>query len=69
MSYRTPPNITPAPLQNLHTTPLQKRHPAFNAGSVVDERGKRKGYNTFVLMKSARVITLPRQEIPHRGAG
>jgi hypothetical protein len=45
------------------------RHPALNAGSVVDERGKRKAYNDLVLMKSARVITFPRQEIPHRGAG
>jgi hypothetical protein len=36
-----------------------------NAGSVVDERGNRKAYNDLVLMKSARVITFTRQEIPH----
>ena len=56
----------------LKARPSQKRHPARylrhpkgDAGSVVDERGRRKAYTALVLMKRACVITFPRREIPH----
>ena len=58
---------SPHHFQDGHPTHPPKRHPAFNAGSVLYERGNREAFNAVFERMGFCIVSFPRPGIRDEG--